>query len=465
MKRTYKYRIYPSKSQTGKLINTFSMCRHLYNWSLAERITAYEVRKYSNFVEKNLNSSKKRSIYSTCSGQLLYTKKTESAAVNTLISVEGIFGIMFSSVWERIPRIVNYNYQANKLSELKKKKPWYKSPYSQVLQATLVRLDKSYDNFYRRVKEGKEKAGFPKYKKRGQWNSITYPQHKKSPEEGKIKVPKIGDIKIIYHRKLPEVSFVKTLSIKKDGDKWFVCFSVDIPLKDREPKQGLSKSIGIDLGLIDFYYGSDGSQVPVPKYFRKNEKRLKKLQRKFQKVRDENKNKEKPEKYYKLLKALQKVHYRIRSQREDFIHKKVNRLLREFDIIIHENLNIKNMSRRPKPKQDVNGKYLPNRTSIKAGLNKSINDVGWYKFTQILKYKALTMGKTVISIDPKKTSQICSGCGNRVEKTLSERTHLCSECGLILPRDYNSALYIKRLGLESLGNDSCLRSPYYSHQV
>lgn len=403
--KTYKYRIYPTKSQLGRLENTFSMCRYLFNWSLEERKTAYEKQGKS----------------------------------------------------------LSYGYQQNKLPGLKKERPWFKGVYSQVLQNVLKRVDRSYQNFFRRVKEKKEKPGFPKFKKKGQWYSITYPQFIKSPERGKITIPKIGKLKIIYHRPIPIIGLVKTLTIKKDGGKWFACFSVEIPEKKVELKQDLSKSIGIDLGLIDYYYGSDGLHVPVPKYFRKQENRLKKHQKRFQKIRDEYKGKERPRKYYKLLKALQKIHFRISSQREDFIHKQANRLLRDFDIIIHEDLQIKNMIRRPRPKQDETGKYVSNRASIKAGLNKSINDVGWYKFLQILKYKAFSMGKTVIAIDPKKTSQICSGCGKTVEKTLSERTHICPYCDLILPRDYNSALYIKSLGLETLSKQFALEAPSISH--
>lgn len=448
MIRSYKYRIYPTKSQTGKLENTFSMCRHLYNWSLAERITSYQIRKYSSFVEDNI----KLEAMAACFGQLLYPEELEPVAVNILTTIEGIFGITFSAVWEKFPRKVSYYYQQNKLPSLKEEKPWYKFPYSQVLQNTLKRLEEAYNDFYKRVKKGKKKAGFPKFKKKGQWCSITYANYSayKTPiKNGNVTVPKIGEIKIIYHRLIPITAKIKTLTVEKDGGKWFACFSVELPSEKPELKQDLSKAIGIDLGLIDFYYGSDGSHVPVPKFFRKNEKKLKKLQRRLQKVKDNCKGKERPKKYYKILKAIQKVHFRIRCQREDFIHKEANRLLRDFDIIIHEDLSIGNMCRRPKPKQDENGKYLPNGASWKAGLNKSINDAGWYKFTQALKYKALSMGKTVIAINPKKTSQICSGCGNVVEKSLSERTHICPYCDLILPRDYNSALYIKGLGLES----------------
>jgi putative transposase len=456
--KTYKYRIYPTKSQIGKLENTFSMCRHLYNWSLAERNTAYLLRRYSSTIENSINPDEK-SIFSTCFGQLLFPAKNEPAAVGVLTTIDGIFGITFSAVWEGLPRNVNYNYQSSKLPGMKKEKPWYRFVHSQVLQDSLKRLEGAYGKFYNGLKEGNRKEGFPRFKKKGQWDSITYPQYKVAPEGKTIYVSKIGDVKIILHRKIPVRGIVKTMSIKKANGKWFACFSVEIPKKKTEHKPDLSKAIGLDMGLIDFYYASDGSHIPVPRYFRKNERRLKRLQRKFQEIRDKYKGKDKPKKYYKLLRAIQKVHYRIKCQREDFLHKQANRLLREFDVIIHEDLTIRNMVRRPKPKKDEEGKYLPNRASIKAGLNKSINDVGWYKFLLILKYKALAQGKLVIGVDPKNTSQICSGCGKTVVKTLCERTHNCPHCGLNIPRDYNSALYIKGLGLKSLSKRFALEAP------
>lgn len=447
MKRTFKYRIYPTKSQITRLENTFSMCRYLYNWSHAERIASYEIRKNSNSIEKTLSHGEKKVILTSCMGQLFFAEDKEAIAVNTLTAIEGIFGIHFSSIWENVPRYVNYNYQQNKLPAMKKERPWFTSVYSQVLQDVLRRLETAYEKFF------SGEGGYPKFKKKGQWNSITYPQYKTHPEGKSITVPKIGEIKIVYHRTIPEEGSIKTLTIEKQNGKWFACFSFEVIHTHIEPKHDTSNAIGIDLGLIDFYYGSDGSKVEVPKYFRKKEKKLQKLQRKLSKAEKKSK------KYYKIQKSISKIHYQIRCQREDFLHKTANELLKNFDIIIHEDLSIKNMSRRPKPRQDEEGKYLHNGACYKSGLNKSINDAGWGKFTEILKYKALVMGKTIIAVNPKKTSQLCSGCGHIVEKTLSTRTHICPECGLILPRDYNASLNIKRLGLESLSKVNALEAP------
>ena len=348
--------------------------------------------------------------------------------------------------------------QSRILPGLKEERPWYNDVYAQVLQDVLSRLDKAYKNFFRRVKKG-EKPGFPKFKKKGQWHSITYPQYHKIPGNI-ITVPKIGEIKTVYHRAIPEDSKVKTMTISKEGGKWYACFSVQIPF-DPEPKDIKSKvvggrlvacngdekplnTIGIDMGLIDFIYTSEGESIPAPRILRKSEKRLKRLQRRLAK------EKKGTPKRKKLLNAISKAHAKIKNQRSDFLHKTSNNILAGSDIVCHEKLNIKGMSARPKPIQDENGKFLPNRASIKAGLNKSINDAGWARFLTFLDYKAKEQEKLVIPVPAKYTSQKCSGCGEIVKKSLSIRTHKCTACDLVLNRDHNAAINIKALGLESL---------------
>lgn len=214
----------------------------------------------------------------------------------------------------------------------------------------------------------------------------------------------------------------------------------------KEIKQDLKKSIGIDLGLIDLYYDSNGKNVSGRKFLRKKEKELARLQRK--KARFKTRSKE----YNKTLLAIQKAHFRIKSKRNDFLHKDVNKIIDKNDLIIHENLNIKGMIRRPKPKKEENSeKYLPNGACWKAGLNKSMSDTGWAKFLEIIKYKAEINNKVVTAISPKYTSQICSNCGEKVKKSLSTRTHKCTVCGFVANRDHNAAINILRLRLQSHG--------------
>jgi putative transposase len=361
------------------------MCRHLYNWNLSERIVSYQNEKKSN----------------SC-----------------------------------------YQQQSN-LPKLKEERPWYKSVYSQVLQDVLKRLDRAMQNFFRRVKSN-ETPGFPHFKKRGSWDSIVYPQYNKKPLQNQLEIPKLGLLKIVYHRQIPAEAKIKTLTVKKDGTKWFVCFSVEIIDFSKELKLNKSKVVGIDLGLIDFLYASDGFHISAPRFFRKSQAKLARLQRKWSKI-----PKYSP-RWYKLLHAIQKVYFKIRCQRQDFLHKLAVNLLEKYDVIVHEDLQIKNMSRRPKPKQDETGTYLPNGASAKSGLNKSILDASWYQFLLILKYKAEVLGKLVIGVPPHYTSQRCPDCGTIVKKSLSVRTHVCPECGLVENRDLAASRNILSLGMETL---------------
>jgi putative transposase len=148
----------------------------------------------------------------------------------------------------------------------------------------------------------------------------------------------------------------------------------------------------------------------------------------------------------KAVQVLAKKHQKVRRQRQDFHHKVALDLVRTYDVIYLEDLQIANMSRRPAPKPDGNGGYLQNAASRKAGLNKSILDAGWAQFRSILDGKAAYAGRRVVAVPPAYTSQDCSGCGERIEKSLSVRTHVCPSCGLIVDRDENAARNIQWAG-------------------
>ncbi len=257
-----------------------------------------------------------------------------------------------------------------------------------------------------------------------------------------------------------ERSLLKQWTISKESDKWFVCFSVEVETSlQQEPKPETIKSVGIDVGLIDFIYTSDNENVSAPRLLRLSENNLKRLQRKLSKL------KKGTIEYLKVLKALKKAYFRVKSKRLGFIMEKASELIKSYDIIVHEKLNItpqrgpcnflskiiKNLVRRPKPKisekKENNSApltYLPNGASVKSGLNKSISDAGWGLFFNALEWLAKKAGKIVIAVNPQYTSQVCSDCGAMVKKSLSTRTHIC-ECGFVANRDHNAALNILRL--------------------
>jgi putative transposase len=197
--------------------------------------------------------------------------------------------------------------------------------------------------------------------------------------------------------------------------------------------------VGIDPGVTHFAALSDGTFIESPRYYRKAEKKLEKLQQTLsRKKRGSHRRK-------KAVRVVAQAHRKIRNQRRDFVHKASRKLVNTYQVIVFEDVQTSNLVKRPKHKQDENGTYLPNGASTKAGLNKSIADAGWYSFTEMTKVKAEWAGRTVLFVNPYKTSQICSGCGTEVKKDLSERWHSCP-CGVELDRDTNAAKNILAVG-------------------
>ncbi len=210
--------------------------------------------------------------------------------------------------------------------------------------------------------------------------------------------------------------------------------------------------MGIDLGVTHFAALSDGTFIESPRYYRKAQKQLKTLQQTLsRKKRGSHRRK-------KAVQAVAKAHRKIAHQRHDFHHKHAKKLVRQHQTIVFEELEITNISKRAKPKQDGNGNYLPNGAAAKSGLNESILDAGWGQFQQIVMNKAAWAGRTVLKVSPKYTSQVCSQCGVIKKKSLQERWHSC-ECGCELDRDTNAAMNILRLGRSQRGDAPRVEAP------
>jgi putative transposase len=235
---------------------------------------------------------------------------------------------------------------------------------------------------------------------------------------------------------------IKTLTIKREGEHWYAIFTCEIGKP--EPLPTRDEDVGIDLGVTHFAALSNGEFIDHPRYLRKAEKKLVKAQQALsRKKRASHRRK-------KAVQQVAKCHRKIRNQRQDFQHKASRKLVNQYQIIVCEDLQVKNLTKAPAPKQDEEtGKYLPNGASAKAGLNKSILDAGWGTFTQMVSVKAAWAGRTVMFVDPSKTSQICPNCGIVRKKTLDERWHSC-ECGCELDRDTASAKVILDLGRKAL---------------
>jgi putative transposase len=327
--------------------------------------------------------------------------------------------------------------QEAELKELRAELPEYAAIHSHVLQDVLARLDKTYQAFFRRLSNG-EKPGFPRFQGRDRYHTFTYKEYGNGArlENGYLVLSKLGRIAVRWSR--PIQGTIKTVTISKEADGWYVSFScAEVPT---EPLPLTSKETGIDVGLKVFLITADGDMVENPRHYRKSEKQLAKANKRVSRRKRGSKRRA------KAAHQCAKKHQHVRRQRCDFHHKTALALVQQYDVIYVEAIQAANLSRRPASKQDENGGYLQNGASRKSGLNKSMHDAGWRQFLNILAYKAACAGKRVEVVNPAYTSQDCSGCGAWIEKSLSVRTHVCTTCGLILDRDENAARNILWLG-------------------
>lgn len=308
------------------------------------------------------------------------------------------------------------------LPKWKADKPELNEVFSQTLQNVQERVDLALKAFFRRVKHG-EKPGYPRFRGKGYYDSFTYPQMGFKIESCKLRLSKIGDIKIKLHR--PMEGRIKRLTVRRAATgKWFACFSVEQDDQPMPPwKDG--SIIGIDVGLESFATLSNGEKIANPRFFREEEHQLARVQRKLSKAVKGSLER------VQARKVVERVHERIANKRYEFAHQVSRNLVDRFGLIAFEDLNIKGM--------------IHNHN-----LAKSISDVAWNMLVNITSYKAASAGSMVVLVDPRNTSKMCSRCGILVEKSLSDRTHNCSQCGLSLDRDWNAAINILRLGLQSV---------------
>jgi putative transposase len=362
MHKAFVYRLYPTAEQAVQLTWILDRCHELYNAALEERREAYRMAGKS----------------------------------------------------------LGYCEQAGELPGLKEDCPEFRQVGSQVLQDVLRRVERALQAFFRRVKDG-QKPGYPRFKGRDRYDSVTYSQACWKLDGGRLVLAGIGALKVRWSR--PIQGTIKTVTIHRSADQWHVCFSCVLEV----PQQCVPDrpATAIDMGLEYFATLADGSHIDNPRYLREAEEVVTKRQRKLQTKKRGSKNRCRA----KVLVA--RAHRRIRNKRRDFHHQEARKIVDRHGAIAIEGLRIKNMVRNP-------------------CLATSISDAGWNQFLTILTCKAAEASVVVMVVNPAGTSQVCSGCGRPVPKTLSNRWHTCpyEDCGLSLPRDHNAARAIlNRAGL------------------
>lgn len=341
MRKTYKYRLMPNKTVEKKLHWVLTRCQELYNAGLSERRDAYRMAGKS----------------------------------------------------------ITYYDQQNDLPEIKAViREEYQDIAAHVLQDVLQRLNKAFQRFFDRVKKG-QKPGYPRFQGRNRYDSFTYPDGagwklKTEPDSKRayLKLTKIGTIRVKLHR--PMVGIVKTVTIKREGEHWYVCLSCEVEQPERLPVS--YEDVGVDLGVTHFAALSNGEFIESPRHYRTSEKKLKQLQTSL------SMKKRGSHRRTRAVKLVAKAHRKVRNQRADFAHKASRSLVNRYQVIVFEDLQTANLVKRPTPKQDEEtGQYLPNGASAKGGLNKSIHDAGWSAVVGMCTYKAAEAGRTLLKVSPK----------------------------------------------------------------
>jgi len=310
---------------------------------------------------------------------------------------------------------ISYNKQSASLTLLKQQEEteWLKETNSQSLQYSLKCLDQAYQNFFNK------RTQFPKFKSKKSKNSFTVSQHVKN-EGNMIHFPKFNEgIKMIMEREIKGIIKKATLSKTPTGE-YFVSILTE---QEYIPKEKTGKSVGIDVGIKDFLVLSNGSKVKNHRFLKHYEHQLKKHQKHLSRKTYGS------SRYEKQRLKVAKIHEKITNSRMDLIHKTTLNLVKEFDTIYLEYLNVKGMMKNHR-------------------LAKSISDVSWGKFIDVLTYKAEWNDKHVIHIDRYfPSSKTCNKCGyvNNGLK-LKDREWICPDCGEKLDRDLNAAINILNEG-------------------
>ncbi|MFB7607976.1 RNA-guided endonuclease InsQ/TnpB family protein [Streptomyces gardneri] len=314
-------------------------------------------------------------------------------------------------------------------------------------QATLRRLDKAFAAFFRRIKSG-DTPGYPRFRGANWFDTVDFPKDgdgcrwDSTPHGSvtRVRLQGIGHVKVNQHR--PVVGKVKTVSVKREGRRWYVVLTAEQTAPAPLPATG--SVAGIDLGVANFLADSNGGFVPHPRHGRKAAAKLQAAQHSLGRCKRGSKRRK------KVAAKVADLHRKVRRQRLDHAHKAALDLVREHDFIAHEDLKIRSMSRAPTPTPDPErpGVFLPNGAAAKAGLNKSIADAGWGVFLTILYAKAESAGREVIAVDPRNTSRTCPECGHvSAENRPTQEKFHCVSCGHSAHADTVGATNVLRAGL------------------
>lgn len=325
--------------------------------------------------------------------------------------------------WQNEQRTISPSEEWRWWSEIRKQDADFSRISADIGQHTLARLQQSYKRFFADIKRG-VKCGKPKFKSAKDFNSFVGRRSDMKllfkGERVYLRVNGVSTpIKVVYHRALPEGAEVKQIRVVREPDRWYCVVVLELDAELPQTSEG--RAVGIDVGVENLLTLSDGTVIENPRWFLRTERRIANLQRIIEKKKKGSKRRK------RAVWRLQKLHRKLKRQRQTFFHRLCAWLTIRYDVLVVEDLNAKGLQ------QGV--------------LSKHVSDAAWGYFFAILRWHAAKRGKQVIAVSPNGTSQHCARCGAHTPKTLGDRWHSCSHCGFEAHRDLNAALNILKRGL------------------
>ncbi|MCF2147583.1 transposase [Desmonostoc muscorum LEGE 12446] len=396
------------------------LLRLQYNFRVTERTQAYEQAKAP-----------------VMGNYCIIQTQAECCPLTCSVSKGALYGNPWSTKGKKRSPLAQ---QDANLVDLKKERPWYGEVCYHVLQQMLKQVDAAFVRFFKGL--GK----YPKTKRRGKFRSFTYPAGDVGFKGKKVRLPGIGWMQFFQSRPFPLGFKIRSTTVRKKADGFYLSvLLMDDTVPNLPAPQQIQAALGVDLGIKKLVSFSNGETIVNPRFYKLVERKRSRLHRAASRKALGSHRRQ------KTFQRMAKLEQKVTNQREDYQWKIAHNLVKQFDLIVFENLNIQGMMARCKPKQDENSKYLPNGQSAKSGLNKAIADAAWGSLKQKVKVLSERAGVLVHEVNPKFTSQECSACGYVSPTNRDQEKFICEKCSHHADADVDAAKVILKRGLDALG--------------
>ncbi|MBH8565350.1 transposase [Nostoc sp. CENA67] len=417
---SYVYKLKPSAKQAEKIERWLHLLRLQYNFRVRERTEAYEQTKAP-----------------VMGNYCIIQTQGECCPLTCSVSKGALYGNPWSTKGKKRTPLAQ---QDANLVDLKKERPWYSEIYYHVLQQMLKQVDAAFVRFFKGL--GK----YPKIKRRAKFRAFTYPAGDVGFQGNKVRLPGIGWMRFFQSRRFPPGFKIRSTTVRKKADGFYISVLLQDDTVPNPPvPQQIETALGVDLGIKKLVSLSNGETIANPRFYKLMERKRSRLHRAASRQALGSHRRQKT--YHRIAKLEQKV----TNQREDYQWKIAHNLVKQFDLIVFENLNIQGMMARCKSKQDENGKYLPNGQSAKSKLNQAITDAAWGSLKQKVKVLSERTGVLVHEVNPKFSSQECSACGYVSPTNRDQEKFICENCAHHADADVDAAKVILKRGLDELG--------------